>query len=142
MPGKNLKKKPTVSIVKADDYNLDKVYEAVKKCLELIGGLDTIVRHDDNVFVKINHLPPPSPPERGIITHPVFVQSVLKLLKKYSVNITVGDDIDSDMGDGFLVSGIRQVCEKAETRLINQEKRDLWRSDAMGYCLKSFIYRE
>ncbi len=111
--------KAIVSVMRADEYDCTKVYEAIEKCLELIGGLNRILRRDDKVFVKINHLSPPSPPERGIVTHPVFVQAVLELLKISGARITVGDDIDSDSGDGFSVSGIRQVCEKSGIRLIN-----------------------
>ena len=97
---KNRTNKAIVSIMRVDDYDYSKVYEATEKCLKLIGGLNRVVKQGDKVFVKINHLPPPSPPERGIITHPVFLQAVLELLKRFDANITVGDDIDSDIRDG------------------------------------------
>lgn len=112
-------KKAKVSIVKADNYDYVKVYEAIDKCLKLIGGLNGVIKPGDKVFLKINHLSPPSPPERGIVTHPVFLQAVLDLMKMSGANITVGDDIDSDIGDGFSISGIRQVCQKSGVRLIN-----------------------
>ncbi|MFC1956336.1 DUF362 domain-containing protein [Chloroflexota bacterium] len=69
--------------------------------------------------MKLNHLSPSSPPERGIVTHPVFVGAVLELLKEVCADITVGDDIDSEATDGFHVSGIRQICREAGIRLIN-----------------------
>jgi uncharacterized protein (DUF362 family)/NAD-dependent dihydropyrimidine dehydrogenase PreA subunit len=108
-----------VSIAKAANYDYIKVYEAVRKCLGLIGGLDKFVKQGDSVFVKINHLSPPSLPERGIVTHPVFLQAVLALLIEAGADTTVGDDIDSGNVDGFSVSGIRQVCEKEGIRLVN-----------------------
>jgi uncharacterized protein (DUF362 family) len=111
--------KAKVSITRVDDYDFIKIYEAVGKCLQLIGGLDGIIKRGDTVFVKINHLSPASPAERGIITHPLFLQAILELLKKHGVNITVGDDIDFDVRDGFSVSGIRQICQTADVRLIN-----------------------
>ena len=49
MLGKN---RSIVCIIKADDYNYFDVYEASKKCLELIGGFDRLIKHGDNVFVK------------------------------------------------------------------------------------------
>jgi uncharacterized protein (DUF362 family) len=94
-----------VSAVKVQNYNLDELVPALRNSLELIGGLSTILKPGDKVFVKINHLPPPSPPERGIVTHPVFSEAVIVLLKEQGVEITVGDDIEEDEGDGFVIKG-------------------------------------
>ena len=110
--------KSKVSIVKADDYNYVEIYAAVRKSIELIGGLARIVSPGNKVFVKINHLSPPSSAEGGLVTHPVFVEVVLDLLKEVGADITVGDDIQY-AGDGFQVSGFRQMCERAGVRLIN-----------------------
>ncbi len=111
--------KAKVSIVKVDDYDRSNVHAGVRRGIELLGGLKTVVKPVDRVFVKINHLSPASPPERGIVTHPVFVRAVLELLKEVCTDITVGDDIDSEATDGFQVSGIRQMCQEAGVRLIN-----------------------
>ena len=128
--------KAKVSIVKANDYYYPKIYEAVDKSLQLIGGLDRIVKRGDRIFIKINHLSPPSPPERGIVTHPVFLQAVLGLLKKYVANITVGDDIDSGARDGFEVSGIRQMCQRAGVRLVNLREAGFVEMECNGLLLE------
>ncbi len=119
MPDKNLTNNSIVAITRADDYDYAKVYGAVKKSLELIGSPDRIIKPGDKVFVKINHLPPSSLPERGIITHPVFIQAVLELLKNYSSDIMFGDDIEPGHEDGFQVSGLSQISEKLGVQLIN-----------------------
>ena len=111
--------KAVVSIVEVQDYDCDLIYEAVKKAVELIGGLQGVIKPGSKVFVKINHLPPPSPPERGIVTHPVFAEAVVRLLKTFSHNITVGDDIASQAPDGFSISGFQQMCQRAGVRLVN-----------------------
>jgi len=108
-----------VSIVRAYDYDYAEIYAAMEKAIELLGGLAKIVPPGSKVFVKINHLSPPSPAEKGIVTHPVFVEVVLDLLKKLSADITVGDDIQSGTEDGFQVSGFRQMCQRAGVRLTN-----------------------
>ena len=100
-----------MSIVRAHDYDYAEIYAAVGKGIELIDGLAKIVPPGSKVFVKINHLSPPSPAEKGIITHPVFVEVILDLLKEVGADITVGDDIASGSGDGFQVSGPPQYCE-------------------------------
>lgn len=108
-----------VSIVRANDYDLAVLGAAVARALEHIGGLEGLVKAGDKVFVKINHLSPPSPPERGIVTHPVFAEAVIELLKRTGAEITVGDDIDSGTRDGFSLSGFRQMCQRAGVRLVN-----------------------
>ena len=108
-----------VSIVRAANYDAEEIREAVRRNIELIGGLEGLVKPGNRVFVKINHLPPASPPERGIITHPIFVEGVIGLLKEVGADITVGDDIESDPGDRFSISGFRQMCQRTGVRLVN-----------------------
>jgi len=132
-----------VSIVKANDYKYPGVVKALEKSLELIGGGDKIIGRDDNVFVKINHLPPPSTPEMGIVTHPVFVKAVVDILKTTGANITVGDDIgiepvgQSDQAgiDGFSVSGIRQVCQESGVTICNLRERGFIETACDGVLL-------
>jgi uncharacterized protein (DUF362 family)/Pyruvate/2-oxoacid:ferredoxin oxidoreductase delta subunit len=125
-----------VSIVRADDYNLPRLVPIVQRSIELIGGLETIIKPGDRVFVKINHLPPPSPPERGIVTHPVFAEAVLELLKKAGAEITVGDEIESTPVDGFSTSGFRQMCQRAGVRLINLREEGFVARECNGLLLK------
>jgi len=47
------------------------------------------------------------------------VEVILDLLKGVGADITVGDDIASGSGDGFQVSGFRQMCQRAGVRLTN-----------------------
>ena len=127
--------KAKVSIAKVDDYDRLKIQAGVERCIELLGGLKTIVKPGDRVFVKLNHLSPSSPPERGIVTHPVFVGAVLELLKEVCTDITVGDDIDSEATDGFQVSGIRQMCQEAGVRLINLREAGFVETKCNGIIL-------
>ena len=125
-----------VSIVRADDYDLARLVPAIQRSIELIGGLETIIKPGDRVFVKINHLPPPSPPERGIVTHRVFAEAVLELLKKAGAEITVGDEIETAPVDGFSTSGFRQMCQRAGVRLINLREEGFVARECNGLLLK------
>jgi uncharacterized protein (DUF362 family)/NAD-dependent dihydropyrimidine dehydrogenase PreA subunit len=127
--------KTRVSIVKAHNYDLPEVRAAVEKSIDLLGGLAGIIPSGSKVFVKVNHLSPPSPAERGIVTHPVFVEAALDVLKGTGAEITVGDDIESGDGDGFLVSGIRQVCQRAGVRLINLREEGFVETECNGRFL-------
>jgi len=124
-----------VSIVRAGKYDVDEIRDAVRRGIELIGGLEGIVKPGDRVFVKINHLPPASPPERGIVTHPIFVEGVLELLKEAGADITVGDDIESGPGDRFSISGFRQMCQRAGVRLVNLREGGFVATEGNGRLL-------
>jgi len=128
--------KAKVSIVRAHDYDYAEIYASVEKGIELLGGLTQIVSPGSKVFVKINHLSPPSPAEKGIVTHPVFVEVVLDLLKRVVADITVGDDIQSGSEDGFQVSGFRQMCERAGVRLTNLREAGFVETVCNGHFLE------
>lgn len=125
-----------VSIVRAYDYDSPRIYSAIEESVDLIGGLETIINPGSKVFVKINHLSPASGAERGIVTHPVFVEAVLELLKRTDVEITVGDDIDSGDIDGFQVTGFRQMCNRMGIKLINLRETGFVEMDCKGHFLK------
>jgi len=127
--------KAKVSIVRAHGYDHAEIYTAVKKGMELVGGLAKIVPPGSKVFVKINHISPASPAEKGLVTHPIFVEAVLDLLKEVGADITVGDDIQST-GDGFKVSGFRQMCQRADIRLTNLREIGFVETACNGHSLE------
>jgi uncharacterized protein (DUF362 family) len=110
-------KKTKVSIQRALSYEGEKVRQALVKNIEFLGDLQRIIRPNSKVFVKINHLSPPSTPEDTIITHPAFTKELLRLLLEIGCQITVGDDIQSQKKDGFLISGYREICSDIGVRL-------------------------
>jgi len=128
--------KSKVSIVKVADYGSEKLYEGIKKGLDYLGGLETIIKPGSKVFVKINHLSPPSPPEKVIITHPCFTKQVLRLLKQLNCKIIVGDDIQSKSKDGFLISGYRKVCDQLGVHLVNLKESGFKEVTCRGQVLK------
>jgi uncharacterized protein (DUF362 family)/Pyruvate/2-oxoacid:ferredoxin oxidoreductase delta subunit len=129
-------KKAKVAVVKVSDYKGEEISAGLKKALALIGGLEKIIKRQSKVFVKINHLSPSSLPERGIVTHPVFTQEVLRLLMEFDLEITVGDDIHSRQQDGFLYTGYRQLCEELGVRLVNLKERGFREIDCNGKLLR------
>jgi len=108
-----------VSVRRAAGYDLSSLTHVIEQSIQSVGRLDNIVQPSQKIFIKINHLSPASPAERGIVTHPIFLAAVLAVLKRTGADITVGDDIESIPADGFRISGIRQVCDAARVKLIN-----------------------
>lgn len=128
--------KPKVSLVKLVDYKEDNVYRALEESLNLLGGLENIMKPHSKIFVKINHLSPSSPPERAIVTHPAFTREVLKFLKQFDFKITVGDDIQSKEKDGFEISGYRQICNELDIPLVNLKEIGFQEVPCKGQVLK------
>jgi uncharacterized protein (DUF362 family)/NAD-dependent dihydropyrimidine dehydrogenase PreA subunit len=129
-------KKARVSIVKQTDYNSTGIHEGLKKSFSYLGGLENLIPPRSHVFVKINHLSPPSPPEKAIVTHPAFTKEALLLLKRLDLTITVGDDIQSKEEDGFLISGYRQICDELGVRLLNLKEDGFQEVNCNGKLLK------
>ncbi|MDD5453150.1 MAG: DUF362 domain-containing protein [Candidatus Bipolaricaulis sp.] len=128
---------PTPVAVKAvRTYDEAEIRSAVEAALAAIGGVDDILRPDSRVFVKINHLSPPSPPERGIVTHPTFTAAVLAVVRDYTPHITVGDDLHPSTPDGFAISGYRALAERLGVRLVNLREEGFTRVECAGVVLK------
>lgn len=125
-----------VAVVRAHNYDKAEIRSAVAAALAKLGGVAALVKPKAKVFVKINHLSPPSLPERGIITHPEVTAAVLTLLQDVTPHITVGDDLHPSTPDGFEVSGYRAMCQYLGVRLINLREEGFRRVNAPGEILK------
>ncbi|MDO4287685.1 MAG: DUF362 domain-containing protein [Eubacterium sp.] len=70
-----------VALIACDSYDKQAVYEALKRGVQLLGGMEKFVRPEEKILVKPNML-------RGkkaasaVTTHPAVVSGVLRLLKE------------------------------------------------------------
>lgn len=113
--------KSLVAIVPCGSYQEELVYEAVNKGIELIGGLDSIIKKDEKVLVKPNMLKPLDP-SKNTTTHPFVFGGVLKCLyEKGYKNVTYGDSpaIGANMSceDTSKVCGLTSQAEKFNVKL-------------------------
>jgi uncharacterized protein (DUF362 family)/Pyruvate/2-oxoacid:ferredoxin oxidoreductase delta subunit len=122
-----------VAVTRATHYDINELRLAIGKNLDLIGGLGSFVKRGDKVFVKINHLPPASPPERGIVTHPVFTEAVVALLKDLGADVIIGDDVETA---DFNVSGYHEMCVRAGVQLVNLKEAGFVATSCAGKILK------
>lgn len=79
-----------VSLVKCGDYSREHVLDAVKKSIDLIGGIETYASAGQNVLVKPNLLRA-SPIEKGVTTHPEIVHAVAKLFHDHGCRVIIGE---------------------------------------------------
>lgn len=132
-----------VAVERAAAYEEPVLSRAAAAALDALGGLETSLRGGARGFVKINHLSPPSPPERGIISHPQFTAAVLSILKELTPHLTVGDDLHPSTPDGYEVSGYRSLCARLGVRLVNLRETGFVRVRTEGRVLKEvYLARE
>ncbi len=80
----------TVSVVKCEDYDIQKVREAIKKSIDLLGGISAFVSPGDKVLLKVNLLMKRRP-EKVTTTHPAFAQALAELVLEAGGKPVIGD---------------------------------------------------
>jgi len=106
--------KATVSIVKTPprpDY--DAVLHAVKQSLELIGGIEDIVKADDLVLINPSWVAPPVEPEAGCITLPEVPRAIADIVRAMGAKAVIAESsaVGVDTEKVIQDSGYRQLRE-------------------------------
>ena len=82
-----------VVITKCKDYKKKEVRKKIEDGLNLIGGLQKYLGTAKKILLKPNLLSA-TEPDKAVTTHPVFIESIIELIKKSrgdSVSITIAD---------------------------------------------------
>jgi uncharacterized protein (DUF362 family)/ferredoxin len=82
--------KSKVALVACLEYDSELVYQAVKKGVDLLGGIAAFVKPGEKIVMKPNVLIW-SDPDKCVTTHPVVFQAVGRLLKEASAMVFYGD---------------------------------------------------
>jgi uncharacterized protein (DUF362 family)/Pyruvate/2-oxoacid:ferredoxin oxidoreductase delta subunit len=120
-----------VSVVKCVDYQADLVFAAVKRSVDLLGGITSFIRPGSRVLVKPNLLMASSI-ESAVTTHPEVVRAVIKLLKEIKCDLILGDAPSvwgkqiENLDEIYRCSGLKKVCQEEGVSLVDFDKRR-WR---------------
>ncbi len=110
-----------VSIIKCENYERDRVTAAVKRSIDLVGGIRSIVKPGANVLLKPNLLSARLP-EDGVDTHPEVVRAVVRLLKEAGPGfVTIGDSpggYEKNTDEVFEMSGMKRMAEEEGIGLV------------------------
>ena len=113
----------TVSVVRCDDYDREKTCAAVRRAIDLVGGLGAFVSPGQKVFVKFNLLQG-SVPETCVTTHPGVVYAVAKLIRDHGCDVLLGDSPGSgsiytagNLKKAYEVSGYDKIAQDLGVRL-------------------------
>ena len=79
-----------VSLACCEDYNPERIGEALKKLLEPLGGMGAFVKPGQKVLLKVNLLAA-KPPERAITSHPEIIRAVANAVRQGGGEPVIGD---------------------------------------------------
>ncbi len=101
-----------VSIVRCDTYEEKEVLKAVRKSIDLLGGMDSFVKRGSRVLLKPNLLYGKRP-ELAVTTHPSIVKAIIELVKEAGGLPCLGDSPGIGTTSGVAEkAGIKKVAEE------------------------------
>ena len=109
-----------VSIVRCADYDSQRVLGAVKRAVDLIGGIASFVKPGMKVLVKPNLLSARAP-EEAVDTHPEVVRAAARLVKEAGGIPAVGDSpggYGKNIDEVFERSGMRRMADEEKIELV------------------------
>ena len=103
-----------VAITRCDSYDAGKVFDAVKRSVDLLGGIDAFVKPGMKVLLKPNLLSARAP-EDAVDTHPEVVRAVVRLVKGARAVPFIGDSpggYGKNIDEIFGISGMKKISEE------------------------------
>lgn len=86
-----MNEKSKVVLLPCDSYREELIYTNLKKGLELLGGLDSLIKKEEKILLKPNLLKK-AEVEKAVITHPAVVGAFGRILKEEGYgNVILGD---------------------------------------------------
>lgn len=100
-------KKHLVSVVKCNSYDNNETRIALETSLK---NIDFKFKKNIKVLIKPNILGPHNK-EQAITTHPIILEEICKILKKYNAKIYIGDSSGLNTEKSLEVSGIKRLSK-------------------------------
>ncbi len=82
--------KSKVAIVRCNSYEPEEVKQSVSRGMELIGGVETFVKAEEKILLKVNLLVG-EVPEKCVTTHPAVFRAVAEQFKAAGAVVSYGD---------------------------------------------------
>jgi uncharacterized protein (DUF362 family) len=123
-----------VSIIRCNSY--DNIKSAIKKSIDLLGGLDKFIKPNQKILLKPN-LCDPIPPEKAATTHPLFIKAVIELVKEQNAIPIIGEvsagNSKGRTSQSFEICGINDIARETNTEIRNFQVEKFVPKDIKGY---------
>ena len=125
-----------VAIERCSSYDCGEVYRALKKAVELAGGLDVTGK---TVLLKPNIIAD-SAPEKAVTTHPVFLEAAIRLLGEMGARRILAGDSPGLQMPGFSgkVCGLGEAARKNNAEWTDFTKEKIEVPCPGGKVIKKF----
>jgi len=113
--------KSVVALVSCESYEEEKVFDAVRRGIELLGGVCSFIKPGENIILKPNALVGDNP-ERCISTHPSVLKAVGEVFGSAGCNLFYGDSPGFGKPSKQLrKAGLSQAAEELGIKLADFE---------------------
>ena len=106
--------KSSVSIVRCQDYDEEKVLTALRRSVSLFGGVQAFINKGSRVLLKPNLLYGKSP-EKAVTTHPSILRGMIQIVREAGGIPFIGDSPS--------VGGLTRAAEKAGIKAVADEMK-------------------
>ena len=109
-----------VSVARCENYEQANVYAAVRKAVDLAGGMGSFVKPGMTVLLKPNLLSARAP-EDAVDTHPEVVRAVARLVKESGGKVLLGDSpggYGANIEEIFEKSGMKKMAGEEGIELV------------------------
>ena len=106
--------KSSVSIVKCQNYDEDKVLSGLRRSIDLLGGIQTFIKKGNRVLLKPNLLYGKSP-EKAVTTHPAIVKGMIQIVREAGGIPFIGDSPS--------IGSLTKTAEKAGIKAVADEMK-------------------
>lgn len=107
---------PTVSLIRCTSYDEAQVEAALRRAVDLVGGMARYVQPDQRVLLKVNLLRA-SPPDAMVTTHPAVVKALVRLVQEAGGKPVIGDS----PGGPFVRPWVSAVYRSSEMTRVAEE---------------------
>ncbi len=80
-----------VALVRCTEYDVEQVQCAVRRAVDMLGGMERVVKPGQRVLVKPNLLQA-TDPDQAVVTHPTVVRAVIRLAQEAGGQVLVADN--------------------------------------------------
>jgi len=132
-----------VVLVKCDDYQENKVVEAVKKGFPLLSELTQLIKPRDRILLKVNMLRA-AKPEEAVTTHPQVLKAIIHILQDLRAIPFIGDSPGNYMESpqrAWEVTGFQEVARQTGAKIVSLEKSGILEKEyPEGRWIKKFHF--
>lgn len=134
---------PKVSITRCKEYDLPKVYNALKESLARVDGVHKLVGQRKKVLLKLNLLSASQGPEKAVNTHPVVARALVDFFQRdCGCEVYIGDSCGSlrsgSTNKAFKVTRLDEVTHETGARWVNFDQDKHLEVKKDGAILKGF----